>query len=1263
MPWPYSSDLWCLDDPKQRITLTPEQLRFANELRRVPDGTPLLYGYPTYIEASRTVIPLFTRSIGFELRGSRELWLYPIPEEWPQINPEYLKSKRVAPTEEEQRDVLDTLGLLDPTGDPPDDLISDVLERMKEMGLLQDLDLLEPLDPQVLSPFPQPPVQGPHRIANCAGLFAVEGPRFTAGLIRELQDMVSSGAPGWERTALATVLGEQEGVIEEEHPVVEVVPLNEEQREAVRRAITSPLTAVTGPPGTGKSQIVVSLIADAYMRGSRVLFTSKNNKAVDVVEDRVADLAAKPLMIRTGSRGAIRNFPHELAQRLAEMLASRPSDDDRLKYDELKARCDELQRKEGNLWAELQQIRLAYDNLRSRDKDKAGFEEQYTPHKWESLEEAKGLPDSNSLKNALQLADQHVTDSDIPFNYFSRLDSVSDKLTMAMQLVDKHSKDSNIPFRDFSDLQSASNRLATALQLVDKHINLIYFLALGSPPHRLTTESRLAYTHVTRSGMPVNYHAVLSSFSGRLKIALQLANKHIVGSDTLYNSFSLWRSKKKDRRRIQSVAFEVAAEFRVLDPCPSEDQSFQTWRTWLMQTLSVIDALEGIAIDRERVESIVADTVAEYPVFDQCPTEGQSFQAWRAWLVKALAFIEKLEAADKDRKQIQNIVADAVAECPAFDPYPAEEPSFEVWRGWLMQALSVVRKLNAIHKDRKRIQSIATEAVDACSCSLLSPVPTEDQPFQDWRKWLTGAISIAEALEAIAAYRGGLAALRELRSRDEVARCLRRVRDSMADSGAELIALYAKLAPTRLRPKDRQAIGEFRAIQERLAEGGLSSPSYSRLMRDMEQLFPNISRHIPAWCVTNLSARSSRLPLKPNLFDLLIIDEASQCDIASALPLLYRSKRAVIIGDPFQLRHITKIEQHKDDQLQTNHGLDDHILRNSLRYSTNSLYNLASGGAAIDAPIPLQDHYRSHSHIVKFSNREWYQDSPLRVWTNYARLKPPPDEKYGIRWTEVSGTAKRHPEGSVFISSEIEAVVGQVADLLVNQKFDGTLGVVTPFRAQANIIHERIRQRVPADMLDRTQFVVDTAHKFQGDERDIILFSPCISRDLPSGSRNFLKNTENLFNVAITRARSLLHIVGSRKACANSEIPHIQRFAEYCSEIERSMSSPYETTLASDHRVGSCERPLYDALVAKGLNPMPQHPVNQYLLDLAITCGEIRIDVEADGVATHLNSRMDAERDSRLTELGWRVIRFWNHQIRDDLDYCVETVLKAIQKG
>ena len=962
LPWPYESDLWYLDDTEPRITLAPDQLAFGNELK---PGGALLYGYPMYIEAARTAIPVFTWPIEYELR-SRELWLRPIPE-WPQLNPEYLK--RFASTPEEQHEILESLGLLDVTDDPPDGLIVDILERMKGMGLLQDVR--ESLEPKNLASRPKDA-----GICNCAALFATERPRFTAGLIRDLEEMVHTGAPGWNTTALGTIFGEK-GVHENNQPATEIVPLNEEQRQAFQTAISSPLTVVTGPPGTGKSQIVVSMIADSYLHNRRVLFTSKNNKAVDVVEDRVASWAANPLMIRTGRR-----FFGGLAQRLVSMLALRPSDDDRLEYSELRELYTELQSQENDLWEELQRIRDAYDTVISLDNAQDIFKREYTSSEWQKLQNVKGRPNSDHLRIALQLADKHI-----------------------------------------------------------------------DPPGNL------------------------------------------------------------------------------------------------------------------------------------------------------LAKLSRGLSSTKDRKRISNVAAEAVTDC-----------------------------------------------------SMLGPNPTEDQSFDVWRTWLVQAMSITEALEAVAAYRSSLVRLREMRSRDKVARQWRRVRDNLTDSGSKLVSLYARLAPDRLKPEDRQAIGNFRALLNRLDEGQMGDEGASVPRSDMIRLFRDGSRHIPVWCVTNLSARNS-LPLEPNLFDLLIIDEASQCDIASALPLFYRSKRVVIIGDPFQLRHITKIEQRRDNQLQTAHGLGADYLR--FTYSENSLFDLSMTMGEL---IQLQDHYRSHEDISAFSNHVWYEDT-LRIWTDYARLKPPPDGKYGIRWTEVSGTATRPQGGSVFILSEVNVVVEQLIELLMNRGFDGTVGVVTPFRAQANMISEQIAEHIPEDVRNRAQLIIDTAHGFQGEERDIILFSPCISRDLPSGPRNFLRNTENLFNVAITRARSLLHVVGNREACANSEIPHIQRFAEYCMEIERSVSSPYETTLASDDRVGPWERPLYDALVARGLNPMPQYPVNQYRLDLAIISDEVRIDVEADGVTTHVNSRMDAERDSQLAKLGWRVVRFWNHQIRDDLDYCVETVLKAVSKG
>ena len=1062
------------------------------------------------------------------------------------MNPEYLKD--FAKTEEEEQEILESLGLLDYSGDPPDSLINDLLERMEHMGLLPDVQ--EILDPQDLAGGQPNNRYQNTGLYNRAALFATGRPPFTRGLINDLEHMAQTGAPGWRDTALGTMLGVQNDEGDDEQSAVEVVPLNEEQRQAVRKAIDSPLTAVTGPPGTGKSQIVVAMIADAYMRRKRVLFTSKNNKAVDVVESRVADLASNPLMIRTGSRAGRRNLRQELAQRLAALLAFEPSPEDRRNFDALRAKHDVLRRQEADLWAELRTLRLANSRLLKLRQDLSNIKKNHALPEWKELQNATGRPDTDKLTEGLQLAERNIADSDIPLDSFLHLRAVSDHLAEASQLTDRHVASWwNVPLNHFKHLRSVSNLLTEALQLADKHAN---------------------------------------------------------GADTLTGRFSLWLSTSRDRKHIQRMAIESEKMCTALSPCFSGRPSFEALREWLLLSLTITG---------------------------------------------------KLDAVDRDRKRILTIATEAAAKCPTLDPLPTGDWSFRTWSGWLSQARTVTNNLKRIDSARKRIETIAIEAV--AECSVLEK-PTGNPSFQAWRTWLSRALSIVEALAAIDAYRRGRSELGDMRTRDEVAGRLRRVRTELAESGAELVALNARLAPDRLDESGREAIGNFRALLGLLANEQLGGREFSRVRRDMASLFAEVSRHIPAWCVTNLSARSS-LPLEPGLFDLLIIDEASQCDIASALPLLYRSKRAVIIGDPQQLRHITKLKQLRDQKLQADHGLGSNDPKDYIfSYSQNSLFDLTTSRGAIGKVIQLQDHYRSHSHVVGFSNHHWYQDS-LRVWTDYRRLKTPPDGEYGIRWTEVTGPATRPPDGSVYIVAEAEAVIERVFDLLVNQRFDGTVGVVTPFRPQADWILNGINQNVPLDLLGRAEFIVDTAHGFQGDERDIILFSPCVSRNLPDGARHFLENNEHLFNVSITRARSLLHVVGNLGACNDSEIPHIRRFASYCADIERSTLSPYETTLASDERVGPWERPLYEALVGEGLRPIPQYPVNQYRLDLAIISGDIRIDVEADGESTHEDDRIDLERDSRLESLGWSVVRFWNHQIRDDIDYCVRTVLDLVQ--
>jgi hypothetical protein len=115
----------------------------------------------------------------------------------------------------------------------------------------------------------------------------------------------------------------------------------------------------------------------------------------------------------------------------------------------------------------------------------------------------------------------------------------------------------------------------------------------------------------------------------------------------------------------------------------------------------------------------------------------------------------------------------------------------------------------------------------------------------------------------------------------------------------------------------RQQIASFLANME-LNNGDMGNSQLAYEYKRIERL---LTRLMPICAVTSLSARG-RLPFSSGCYDLVIIDEASQCDIASIIPLLFRAKRAVIIGDPHQLKHITTMTRQQDRELVEKHEID-----------------------------------------------------------------------------------------------------------------------------------------------------------------------------------------------------------------------------------------------------------------------------------------------------------------------------------------------------
>jgi len=290
-----------------------------------------------------------------------------------------------------------------------------------------------------------------------------------------------------------------------------------------------------------------------------------------------------------------------------------------------------------------------------------------------------------------------------------------------------------------------------------------------------------------------------------------------------------------------------------------------------------------------------------------------------------------------------------------------------------------------------------------------------------------------------------------------------------------------------------------------------------------------------SFSVTNLSVKNA-LSLSKKLFDILVIDEASQCDIASAIPLIFRAKKVVVIGDPYQLKHITSVKKQYEENYILNHlGLSE----TDYNYENNSLFDYVKN--LVDkSNIPtyfLREHFRCHPDIIKFSNNYFYDDE-LIIKTK--------DEQYvfgskGIVWCDIKGETSNNRN-----YNEIEKqYVLELVQKLMKKYPKAEIGITTPFLHQKEELKNK--ENILRNIGIRPE--IDTIHGFQGDEKDIIVLSLVVTDKAKDSLTKFINiYAEYLLNVAVTRARSTLYIVGDFEFCKNNkrnENKALSRLAQY----------------------------------------------------------------------------------------------------------------------
>lgn len=238
------------------------------------------------------------------------------------------------------------------------------------------------------------------------------------------------------------------------------------------------------------------------------------------------------------------------------------------------------------------------------------------------------------------------------------------------------------------------------------------------------------------------------------------------------------------------------------------------------------------------------------------------------------------------------------------------------------------------------------------------------------------------------------------------------------------------------------------------------------------------------------------------MFDMVVMDEASQCNTAIALVPIIRGESLMLVGDPQQLNPVILLDEVINEQLKKRYRVSD-----DYDYRRNSIYKTYLACDAVSDEILLHNHYRCHEKIIGFNNKKYY-NSKLCVKTKS-------DEKFPLLYVDVQDSQSDVKNTA---PSEIAEIV-KYASMFQNK----SIGVITPFVNQKNMIEDVIEKK---HLLNVT---CGTVHAFQGDEKDIVLFSTAITDQTYAGTYEWLKNNKELINVATSRAKDKLIVLSSSR--------------------------------------------------------------------------------------------------------------------------------------
>jgi very-short-patch-repair endonuclease len=448
-------------------------------------------------------------------------------------------------------------------------------------------------------------------------------------------------------------------------------------------------------------------------------------------------------------------------------------------------------------------------------------------------------------------------------------------------------------------------------------------------------------------------------------------------------------------------------------------------------------------------------------------------------------------------------------------------------------------------------------------------------------------------------------------------------------------------SPERITGEAKANLAHYAQMVKSLGKGTGKYANHKRL--EIRAAMDRCRSSVPVW-ILPIYRIAEQLRIKPNMFDVVIVDEASQAGTEATF-LQYLAPKMVVIGDDKQVSpSAVGLEQQQLIDLAGQYLFDDPY-RASWSDPQRSLFDAAKmryGGL-----ITLVEHRRCVPEIIGFSNRVAYEPDGIRLI---------PVRQYGADRLEPvvpvylpEGYAKGQTNRVNPV--EVDAIVDQIEKCLVDPRYDGlTFGVISLLgTAQAKEIERRLLARIePEEWRARDLRCGDSAD-FQGSERDVVFLSMVAAPE--PGKRTIALTREmylQRYNVAASRAKDQMWIFHS-VSLGDLGNPEDMRFAllDYCygvakrSQTGEATSGPVPDDVPVAPFDSLFEQRVFNRLLDRGYAVIPQYEVQGYRIDLVVVGSECKVAIECDGDAWHGADayERDLARQRELERCGWRFFR------------------------